>query len=212
MLLVSFLVGARSTNSRCLATPKRKYARLLQRHPGDLRGPKAAGQQRAAKWSKWQMMNRRRKNAVNTTAKVLSVFVFLSVLGVAQDAQTQPATDDHFTVAAMNLQDSPFSVAEGVKDVRLSGTFKATGGTASKIIVLVMTDDQYARWQNSHSGVTSTPSNGGALYNSGEVTQGTINLSLPDNPANYHVVFNNTHFRYPKAIEADLKWQWNVAQ
>ncbi len=149
---------------------------------------------------------------MRTTLSVLSLcfVVVLSGLGVAQTAtQNAAAADSHFTVPAGEFQDFPFGVTEGMKDVRLSGTFKATGGTASAIIVLVMTDDQFANWQKGKCGGPCTPSNGGALYNSGQVSQGTINLSLPDSPANYHVVFNNIIFRYPKALEADLGWQWS---
>ncbi len=86
-------------------------------------------------------------------------------------------------------------------DVRLTGSFTATGGRASKIIVLVMTDAQFAKWQSSHSPTPSTPANGGALYNSGEVSQAKIDLHLPDAPANYHLVFSNVRFPYPKAIQ-----------
>jgi hypothetical protein len=74
--------------------------------------------------------------------------------------------------------------------------------------VLVMTDAQFAKWQSSHSPTPSTPANGGALYNSGEVSQAKIDLHLPDAPANYHLVFSNIRFPYPKAIQTDLAWQW----
>lgn len=90
-----------------------------------------------------------------------------------------------------------------MKDIRLSGHFKATGGKASQIYVLVMTDDQFTQWQKPHD-APATPENGGSLYNSGPVSQGDIQLALPNVPANYHVVFNNLHFPYPKSVETDL--------
>lgn len=140
---------------------------------------------------------------------LMSVAVLFAGFAQAQTStQKAPACDSHLTVAASEFQDSPFAVSEGVSDVRLFGTFKATGGRASLIIVLVMNDDQYAKWQQHKIKGPSTPENGGALYNSGEVSQGTINLHLPDSPANYHLVFNNSRFQYPKSVEADLTWQW----
>ncbi|SPE44883.1 exported hypothetical protein [Candidatus Sulfotelmatobacter sp. SbA7] len=145
---------------------------------------------------------------MRTVISLLSLIVFLSSLCVSQ-TQTASAADSHFTVAAIEFQDVPFGVTEGMTNVRLFGTFKATGGKESAIIVVVMTDDQFANWQKGKCNGPCTPNNGGSLYNSGQVSQGTIHLTMPDGPANYHLVFNNRHFRYPKAIEADLTWQWS---
>jgi hypothetical protein len=78
------------------------------------------------------------------------------------------------------------------------------------IIVLVMTAAQFDNWKKGKcGGGACTPNNGVALYNSGKVSQGTINLSVPDSPADYYVVFNNLHFQYAKDIESDLSWQWS---
>jgi hypothetical protein len=148
----------------------------------------------------------RRANLVRVWAVVI-----LSVTGLAQETKNQPATDGHFVVAAKDFQDFPFTVGEGVKDVRLSGHYKATGGRASLIYVLVMTDDQFSQWQKPHD-VPATPENGGSLYNGGAVSQGNIQLALPSTAANYHIVFNNVHFPYPKSIETDLTWQWRDGQ
>jgi hypothetical protein len=144
-------------------------------------------------------------------ARASALLVILSVAGLAQEARNQPAADGHFIVAAKDFQDFAFTVGEGVKDIRLSGHFKATGGKASLIYVVVMTDDQFTQWQKPHD-VPATPENGGSLYNSGPVSQGNIQLAVPNVPANYHVVFNNANFPYPKSIETDLTWQWQEAQ
>jgi hypothetical protein len=139
-----------------------------------------------------------------------AVLIILSVAGLAQEAKNQPATEGHFVVAAKDFQDFPFTVGEGVKDIRLSGHFKAAGGKSSLIYVVVMTDDQFTRWQRPHD-VPVTPKNGGSLYNSGPVSHSNIELALPNVPANYHVVFNNMNFPYPKSIETDLTWRWHEA-
>jgi hypothetical protein len=149
-------------------------------------------------------------------ARASVVLVILSVAGLAQEAlsqetKDQPVTDGRINVAARDFQDFVFTVGEGVKDIRLSGHFKASGGRASLIYVVVMTDDQFTQWQKPHS-VPPTPENGGSLYNSGPVSQGDIQLAVPNAPANYHVVFNNSNFPYSKSIETDLSWQWHEAQ
>jgi len=144
-------------------------------------------------------------------ARVLAFLMILSLAGLAQEAKTQPATDSHFTIGAKDFQDFPFTVGEGVKDIQFSGHFKATGGRASLIYVVVMTDDQFTQWQKPHRD-PATPANSGSLYNSGPVSQGDIHLPVPNVPANYHVVFNNMNFRYPKSLETDLTWQWHESQ
>ncbi|MGA8271840.1 MAG: hypothetical protein WB919_09810 [Candidatus Sulfotelmatobacter sp.] len=144
-------------------------------------------------------------------ARALALLVILSIVCLAQDAKTQPVTDGHFTVAAKDFQDFAFTVGEGVKDIELSGHFRATGGRASLIYVLVMTDDQFTRWQKPHD-APATPANGGSLYNSGPVSQGDVQLPVPNAAANYHVVFNNANFPYPKSIETDLTWKWHEVQ
>lgn len=141
---------------------------------------------------------------------ILSVAI-LSGAGLAQEAKDQPATDGHFVVARKDFQEFPFAVGEGVNDIRLYGHFKATGGRSSLIYVIVMTDDQFTQWQKPHD-APATPENGGSLYNSGAVSQGNIQLTVSNVPANYHIVFNNSNFPYPKSIETDLAWQWREAQ
>jgi len=140
--------------------------------------------------------------------RLLSVLL-LAVLCVAQTATQSAADDGRFTVPSGQFKEFPIGVAAAMKGVTLSGTFKATGGTQSLIIVLVMTDAQFENWKKNSCGGSCTPNNGGALYNSGRVSQGAITLSVPDGQADYYVVFNNIHFRYAKDIESDLTWQWN---
>jgi hypothetical protein len=139
---------------------------------------------------------------------LLSLVVCLSAASVAQTAMQSAADDGHFTVLHGGHKEFSIGVTAPMKGVTLSGTFKATGGNQNAIIVLVMTAAQFANWKN-HKCSPCTPNNGGALYNSGQVSQGTINLSVADGAADYFVVFNNTHFQYAKDIESDLTWQWS---
>jgi hypothetical protein len=79
----------------------------------------------------------------------------------------------------------------------MKGHFAATGGSRNDIEVFVLTEDEFVNWQNRHTVHT--------LYNSGQVTQDSINLTLPNDAATYYVVFNNKFsFLSPKAVEADI--------
>jgi len=140
-------------------------------------------------------------------ARLLLVILALALAAFAQETQTSNATDGHFTVATGEFQDYPFSVTNGVRHVRLSGGFSVTGGRRSLIIVLVMTDDQYSAWQRRQKVAGYYV----ALYNSDWAQNGTIDLNIPNQPANYHVVFDNREAPYAKAVTCDLQWRWENA-
>jgi hypothetical protein len=58
------------------------------------------------------------------------------------------------------------------------------------------TDDAFTNWQNGHNAPT--------FYDSGRVTQDTLNLSLPG-AGTYYLVFNNQFsLLTPKAIQANI--------
>lgn len=74
--------------------------------------------------------------------------------------------------------------------------YSATGGSGNDIEVYVLTDDEFVNWQNGHS----TPT----YYNTGRVTQSSINAALP-NGGSYNPVLNN-RFSLPtsKAVAASV--------
>jgi hypothetical protein len=150
------------------------------------------------------------------SAKFLCAFLFLATVAAAHAQGSAPAAETQFNVAAKTYSVATYNIVPGVTNVRLTGSFKATGGTASDIIVIVMNDAQFAKWKTGKPcvgpGNRCTPENGGALYNSGPVTEGIINLALPNGAATYHLVFNNQEFEYAKTILDDLKWQWGGGQ
>ena len=146
------------------------------------------------------------------SAKFLCVFLCLGTVAAAHAQGSAPAAETQFNVASGKYDDATYRIMPGVTNIRLTGSFKATGGTANDIIVIVMNDAQFARWQKGMPcvgpGNMCTPENGGALYNSGSVTEGTINLALPNGAATYHLVFNNQVYKYAKTIQDNLTWQW----
>lgn len=89
-----------------------------------------------------------------------------------------------------------FVIPVGATAPVLQGHFNATGGGGNDVEVWVMNDDEYVNWQNKHS-VTS-------IYNSGRITQGTVNISLAQ-PGTYYLLFNNRFsFVSPKAMQDNI--------
>jgi hypothetical protein len=146
------------------------------------------------------------------SAKFLCAFLFLGAVAQAQTQGSAAAATAQFNIPADQYAQFPFTVPVGVTNVKISGSFKATGGPASAIIVIVMNDAQFANWAQKKPcvgpGNACTPQNGGALYNSGPEIQGNFSLDLPDVSANYHVVFNNAFYNYAKTIQDNLMWTW----
>ncbi|MGO9866040.1 MAG: zinc ribbon domain-containing protein, partial [Terriglobales bacterium] len=111
--------------------------------------------------------------------------------------QKQSLPNGAFAVRALAANNYRYTVPAGAFNIAMKGHFAATGGIGNDIEVFVVTEDEFVNWQNGH------PSK--ALYNSGRVTQDTINLTLPANAATYYVVFNNKFSLFtPKAVEANV--------
>jgi zinc-ribbon domain len=112
---------------------------------------------------------------------------------------TETIGDVAFTVRAGGTQYYKFSLPAGAFNVILKGHFTASGGRRNDIRVYVVNEDQYVNLQNDH------PSQ--AFYNSGQVTQDTLNVPLPasDVMTTYYVAFSNRFsFISPKAVQASL--------
>lgn len=142
------------------------------------------------------------------------ILVF-GLVSFAQDAgpaeAIQPIGDSALTVPAKGFKEYPFTLESGLKNARLVGHFKATGGLHSNIVVCVMNDDQFVSWRNGKVKAASKvikPHFRGALYDSREVTQGTIRANLPSDAATYHVVFYNGSALTPKAVKTTLTLKW----
>jgi hypothetical protein len=88
-------------------------------------------------------------------------------------------------------------VPAGAYNVNLRGHFSATGGLGNDIEAYLLTEDDLVNWQNGHTV--------NALYNSGRVTQKTVNVVLPADAGKYCLVFNNKFsFFVPKAVQTDV--------
>jgi hypothetical protein len=109
--------------------------------------------------------------------------------------------DTAFTVPRLSDKAYRFAIPAGAREATLQGHFTATGGSGNDIEVWVMNDDGFANWQNKH---LVTP-----IYNSGKVTQGTVNVSLSDDAGTYYLIFNNRYSLIsPKAVQDNVSLQY----
>ncbi len=108
---------------------------------------------------------------------------------------TETITETPFSVNSHSLSSYRFTVPPGATNVVVSGQFSATGGSANDVEVFVLTDDAFAAWQGGYST--------NMYYDSGRVTQSSINAALPPGAGTYYLVFNNKFsLRAAKAVEA----------
>lgn len=110
---------------------------------------------------------------------------------------TTTTGDKAFTLNAGAATYFKFPVSAGAYNASLKGHFSATGGVGNDIEVFVMTEDDYVNWQNRHTVNT--------LYNSGKVTQETLNVTLPTDAGMYYLVFSNkSSWLVPRAVQANV--------
>ena len=123
----------------------------------------------------------------------------------ASPTSQQPPVQQHkqstgnvaFTVNAQSANNYKFTVPAGAFNVTMKGHFAASGGSGNDIEVVVVSEDEYVNWQNGH------PTK--AFYNSGKVTQDSINLNLPSDAATYYIVFSNKFsLLTPKAVQGSI--------
>jgi len=104
-----------------------------------------------------------------------------------------------FTVRQQNAHSFRFVVPSGATNVTMKGHFAAAGGSGNDIEVFVANEDEFVNWQNGHP-PTQT------FYNSGKVTQDTLNVTLPADVGTYYIVFSNKFSLIsPKAVESKIE-------
>lgn len=111
--------------------------------------------------------------------------------------------DTAFTLSAEQGMQWNFTVPPSATDVRVEGTFTASGGTGNDVEVYLLNDDEFVNWQNRHAV--------NALYNSGRMTQGTLDAGLPSGAGTYHLVFSNKFSLFsPKAVRASIRLHYTL--
>jgi hypothetical protein len=102
-----------------------------------------------------------------------------------------------------NYYDVPLSVSNNMRNPVVSGSFTASGGSGNDIIVYLFDDREFfARYHNKKSYV------GQVIYDSGQVTTGTINVPVP--VGSLHLVLDNRFSVISsKQVSAKIDLQWS---
>jgi hypothetical protein len=114
---------------------------------------------------------------------------------VAKMPRTETIANTAITVGAGSFTYYKFVVPTTAAQAYVDGHFSATGGFGNDIQVFVVNQDSFANFQN------GDPSD--AYFNSGKVTQNSINALLPGAGTYYLVCNNRFSLLSPKAVEID---------
>lgn len=122
--------------------------------------------------------------------------------GVHQYIATLP--QESLRVAANAFYATKIIVPAGATSVRLEGDFRAVGGSGNDINCYVLTEDNFANWEN-HNQV-------GGLYVSGRVSHGRVQTELPNGAGTYWLVFSNKFsFLSSKDVDAQITLSYQTA-
>jgi hypothetical protein len=94
-------------------------------------------------------------------------------------------------------------VPQNADAVRVEGTFSASGGAGNDVEAYIFSNDDFVNWRNRHSVRT--------FYNSGRITQGTLEVTLPPVPGAYYLVFNNSFsLLSSKTVQTSIRLHFNL--
>jgi hypothetical protein len=145
----------------------------------------------------WSFINQQNSNSRSSGSQSGRPFI------PTAQPRVMTLVDTAFTLNALQGMHWNFNIPANATDVRVEGTFNASGGARNDIEVYVLNDDEFVNWQNNHSVST--------LYNSGRMTQGTLNAALPPSAGTYHLVFNNKFsLLSPKAVRASIRLHYTL--
>ena len=112
----------------------------------------------------------------------------------------EPVVSGAFIVEPRTFKPFKITLAPGMTNARLEGTFTASGAR-NDIEVTLLHEAQFVNWQGRQKFE--------AAYVSGRVTSGTIAVSLPAGPGTYFVVFSNRFSLISnKAVVADVQLRY----
>lgn len=97
---------------------------------------------------------------------------------------TKTLTSGQLFVRAGRYISTKFSVdAEKMEDVRVVGSFRASGGAGHDIQVVIAEEGEFENWINGHQAR--------AVYSTGKTTTGKIDVGITE-PGTYILAFSNT--------------------
>ena len=116
-------------------------------------------------------------------------------------SQTRNVVNATITVSPGKHYDIPFSVdVNAMRNVRVAGSFRASGGSGNDIIAIIMDDMAYINWVNGHKV--------SVLYSSGKITVADMNVAITAS-GKYHLVFSNNFSIFSSkdvSARVDLEW------
>jgi hypothetical protein len=86
------------------------------------------------------------------------------------------------TVDARSFQAYPLTAPGSANNVRVEGSFTASGGSGNDIQVMILDDQAFINWKNGHEV--------SAMYASGKQTTGNIDANIPSGQTVY-LIYNN---------------------
>lgn len=115
--------------------------------------------------------------------------------------QSRNLVNATITVGPGEHYDIAFSVdVDAMQDVRVVGSFRASGGSGNDIKAFIMDDLAYINWVNGHQV--------SVLYSSGKITIANINVPITSSDR-YHLVFSNDFSIFSSkdvSTRVDLEW------
>jgi hypothetical protein len=121
---------------------------------------------------------------------VLVSLLVLGFHGTGGGGGTLPSThtvnivNGLITVNANEYEYYQFYVPSGATNVRVQGSFTASGGSGNDVAVLIMDSTDFINWQNGHQA--------SAYYSSGQLTTSSFDAPLPSGSGTYYLVYSNT--------------------
>ncbi len=105
------------------------------------------------------------------------------------------------TVKASGWYYTSFTVSPNQQNIKVLGSFTASGGSGNDIIALILDSMDYTNWSNGHQVNT--------IYNSGQLTVANINVTITA-PGTYYLVFNNTFsLLTAKEVTTNVNLEWD---
>jgi hypothetical protein len=115
--------------------------------------------------------------------------------------QVQNLVNGMITVKAGAYYYQAFSInLATMRNVTVNGSFMASGGSGSDIIVYILDELSFTNWSTGHQVNT--------IYNSGQLTVANINTSISVS-GKYYLVFDNTFSTFSSkdvTTKVDLNW------
>lgn len=120
-----------------------------------------------------------------------------------REPQVMSLLDTAFTLNAAQGMNWNFNVPANATNVRVEGTFTASGDSGNDVEVYVLNDDEFMNWRN---GQSVNP-----LYKSGRRPRGTLHAALPAGAGTYHLVFDNKFSPFTsKAVTASVRLRYTL--